>query len=153
VIAQQSYRNGFSLSISNIEAFDGPGWKGMRATVYQIDIEEPHEQMQRFLIAALPCALASRIARAFRLCNPFFYSAVGVIVSLLTQLALGAIMTWSPIQWYTDEQQPFTDQLRGIWDSLWTVGPVFCLAGVLAAITFWALAGRHYSAQPNDQSK
>ena len=113
----------------------------------------PLATMTGFVIAALPCAVALRIVRAFKLGSPFFYAAAGAIVSFLAQLVLATIITWSPIQWYTVEPQSFAEQLRGVLHSLWTVGPVFWLAGVLAALTFWGLAGRHYGALPADQSQ
>lgn len=83
--------------------------------------------MTGFAITALPCAVASRIARAFKLRSLFFYAAAGAIVSFLAQLVLATIITWSPLQWYTFEPQSFDEQLRGVLHSLWTVGPVFSL--------------------------
>jgi hypothetical protein len=104
----------------------------------------PLATMVGFVVAAFPCAVASRLARVYKARTPFFYVAAGVSVSFFVQLVLAVILIWSPIEWYTYEPEFFVDQLRGLSHFLWVTSPVFSLAGIFAALTFWWVAGRHY---------
>lgn len=89
--------------------------------------------------AAIPCALLSVIARALKIRNWIFYLCTGIVMGLLMmRIYLGFS---NSLHWYADPPaETATTWLQGIL----TVGRFLVPAGVVAGLTFWKLAGRHY---------
>ncbi|MFM0286919.1 hypothetical protein [Paraburkholderia megapolitana] len=88
---------------------------------------------------AIPCALLSMIARAFAIRCWVFYAVAGIAVVMLVIWVNTAFID-VPNQYSSpDGDTPIT-----VLQELLTAGRYFGLAGGVAGLTFWRLAGRYY---------
>lgn len=90
--------------------------------------------------SALPCVLLNLLASRYRLRNPLFYVFVGCCLALLAVAPLISLTSGWTL--YTDPPNPSPP--LGFWPKVHSVAPVFGVAGVVAGLTFWLVAGRHF---------
>jgi magnesium-transporting ATPase (P-type) len=91
------------------------------------------------LSAAVPCALVTLLARAFAVKHPLFYLLVGVSIGIA--LIPVFVCVFNSTSWYTDPPDQTDWTMR---QAIKNVGMAFGLAGGVAGLTYWRMAGRFY---------
>jgi hypothetical protein len=90
--------------------------------------------------SALPCVLLNLLVSRYRLRSPLFYVFVGCGLALLAVVPFISVTSgWT---WYTDPPNPSPP--LGFWPEVHSIAPVFGVAGIVAGLTFWLAAGRHF---------
>ncbi|MGF6510639.1 hypothetical protein OKW26_006466 [Paraburkholderia sp. 32] len=90
--------------------------------------------------SALPCVLLNLLARRYHFRNPLFYVFVGCGLALLAVFPFISVTSgWT---WYTDPPNPSPP--LGFWPEVHSVASVFGVAGAVAGLTFWLVAGRYF---------
>jgi Kef-type K+ transport system membrane component KefB len=89
-------------------------------------------------ITIVPCVLLAVFTERLKIQSWTFYLFSGLVLGLVMLPATTKFA--DQFSWYTDPDPPVTTNWRQVFEH---TGPIYALAGCIAGIIYWRIAGRH----------